>query len=206
MSVFFLYCLHVGMVIFWVYWVNCFMKIIKINFLCFFSLFKMAMRIFKITNVACVIFLLDSTTLDNYQKICFHSSTYSLGEKHSSQLLVTLRRQTTPTCEVDDAKLHGLCLPLQLPSGGSLQSCGHSSQDSPGSHQAQGLCRLFSLSEILSLICFSHLGLISNVTSSERPSLPSCGRQDNDSPKRSMSYCLEPVVMLSYKAKENFQI
>lgn len=65
------------MIIFWVYWVKCFIKMNKINFLCFFSLFKMAMRIFKITNVACVIFLLDSTTLDNYQKTCFHPSTYS---------------------------------------------------------------------------------------------------------------------------------
>ena len=83
------------MIIFWVYWVKCFIKINKINFLCFFSLLKMAMRLFKITNVACVIFLLDSTTLDNYQKTCFHPSTYSPSEKHSSQLLVTLSRQPT---------------------------------------------------------------------------------------------------------------
>ena len=103
----------------------------------------MAMRIFKITNVACVIFLLDSTTLDNYQKTCFHSSTYSPSEKHSSQLLVTLRKQTTPTCEVDDAKLHGLCLPLQLPSGDSLQSCGsffsRLSRLAPGSRALQAV-------------------------------------------------------------------
>lgn len=195
------------MLIFWLYWVKCFFKIIKIDFLCFFSLFKMVMRIFKITNVACVIFLLDSTTLDNYQKTCFHSSTYSPGDKHSSQLLVTLRRQTVlrPLRWMMLSYVGSADLPLQLPSGGCLQSsC--LSQDSPGFHQAHGLCRLFSLSEILSLICFSHLGLISNVASSERPSLPSCGRQDNGSPKRSMSHCLEPVVMLSYKARENFQI
>ena len=113
-----------GMLIFWLYCVKCFIKIFKINFLCFFSLFKMVMRIFKITNVACVIFLLDSTTLDNYQKTCFHSSTYSPSDKHSSQLLLTLRRQTMlrPMRWMMLSYMGSADLPLQLPSGGSLQS------------------------------------------------------------------------------------
>ena len=165
----------------------------------------MATRTFKITNVACIIFLLEGTTLDNYQKSCFHSSPVKNTTLSSSSHWEWNPCSCLWGREVDDAELPGLCLPLQPPSGCSLQSCWHLSQNLQVCTRLEGFAGCSRYLRYFSPICFHHLSLISNVTSSERPSLPSCGRQDNDPTKRSMSYSLESV-MLSYKAKENFQI
>lgn len=152
--------------------------------------------------MAClVIFLLDSTTLDNYQETCFHPSTYSPSKNTALSSCVTEQADHAPTCEVGDAKLHGLCLPLQLPLGTPFS---HAAIVSTLSRlaPAQGFTGC-SLSEILSVICFL-VGLISLChLLPERPSLPVVGRIM--APQRGPCPCWN--LLLCYLTRQkNFQI